>query len=148
MSEEVSVTGWQESYRGMVFTTHCDHLHHLNNRWYAHFFDDGMMAFWSRSGLVETAFEEKFGAAAVLVKTAIEYHHELVAGDQFVIEAAFTRIGNKSITNRGRLLNAVNGAHCASYEGVTVFMNRRTGKSVEVPADVRATIESMLVPAS
>jgi len=140
------MNGWQECYRGLVFPLHCDHLDHANNRWYAHFFDDAIMAFWSQNGLIESTFEKKLGCVAVQVKTEIEFHHELKAGDQFVVHAAFTRTGAKSITCMAKLTNAETGIMCAAYTGICVFLDRETGKSVAIPGQVREIIEKVLVP--
>ena len=117
---------WVESLRGMVFPVHCDHLNHVNNRWYGHFFDDATMAFWSLSGLVESEFATQYGVMAVQVKNVIEFHHELLGGDQFVVRSAFTRIGNKSVTSQARLSHAGTETLCATYSGISVFVDAPT----------------------
>ena len=42
--EKLGNTGWRETLRGMTFPFHCDHMGHVNNSWYGHFFDDASMS--------------------------------------------------------------------------------------------------------
>ena len=139
------MAGWRETLRGMAFPIHCDHMGHVNNRWYAHFFDDASMSLWSTIGLSERALQEKFDTSAVIAHTGIDYLHELVASDQFVVESAFTRLGGKSLTLKSRLYHVDTRVECARQTMVAVFFDIESRQSVRIPDSIRVLIEPELV---
>src|SRR5262245_36959160 len=80
-----------EVYRGVVFPWMCDHIGHMNVRWYAHHFDDAGFHLWSVAGVSQREMRER-GTQVVVAQTTIKYVRELKAGDLIVIRAAFAKI--------------------------------------------------------
>ena len=136
--------GWSETLRGMVFPMHCDHMNHVNNRWYAHFFDDASLSQWSRIGLTEKALRDTHHTSAVIAHTSVDFLHELVASDQFLIRSAFTRLGNKSVTLQQVLEHCDNGNIAAKQTMIAVFFDATGRSSTAIPDSVRAIIEPLL----
>ena len=69
-----------ETYRGMVYPWHCDHMGHMNVMWYVGKFDEATWNLFAAVGIT-TAFlkENRRGMAAV--QQNITYRRELIAGD-------------------------------------------------------------------
>ncbi|MCZ6559308.1 MAG: thioesterase family protein [Gammaproteobacteria bacterium] len=136
--------GWKETHRAVVFPWHCDHLGHLNVRWYGHFFDDAGWHLWSRIGMSHVTFKER-GVVTVVASIKTDFHHESGAGDLLLIESAFTRLGGKSLTMSQRMTNAETGVLCATQEVVEVFFGLETRKAAPMPDDIRAKLETVVI---
>ncbi len=135
---------WMETNRAVVFPAHCDHLGHMNVRWYAHAFDDASFHAWARIGITFEAMEA-VGAATVVAHTATDYLTEVKAGSLIAVESAFVKLGSKSATYHQRLINAEHGTLHAKQEVVEVFFDLKTRKSVAMPDRFRSLIEAALV---
>jgi acyl-CoA thioester hydrolase len=135
---------WMETHRAVVFPWNCDHMGHLNVRWYAHFFDDAGFHLWSRIG-VSHATLAKRGLATVIAKNTTEFLHELRAGELVAVESAFTRLGGKSLDAMHRMRNAETGALCATQHAVQVFFDPEARSPCPIPDDLRAALEGVLV---
>jgi acyl-CoA thioester hydrolase len=139
------VAGWIETTSTVVFPTHCDHLGHMNVRWYAHVFDDASFHIWARLGMTWEAMTAA-GAVTVVARTATDFLHEARAGEFLIAESAFTKIGTKSVTYLQRLRNAERDVVHATQEVVEVFFDLETRGSASIPPPFRKIIEGNLVP--
>lgn len=135
---------WMETYRAVVFPWHCDHLGHLNVRWYGHFFDDAGWHLWSQIGMSHVTFKAR-GVVTVVANITTDFHHESGAGDLLLVRSAFTRIGGKSITMSQRMTNAETGVLCATQDVVEVFFDMETRKAAAMPDDIRERLEAVVV---
>ena len=129
----------------MVHAWNCDHLGHMNVRWYAHFFDDAGWHLWTKIGLSHATLMQQ-GIVTVIGRTATDFVHEATAGELVVIESAFTRLGTKSLTHMQRMTNAESGVLVATQETVEVFFDMATRKAVPMPDELRRKLEALLVP--
>jgi acyl-CoA thioester hydrolase len=136
---------WMETHRAVVFPWHCDHLGHMNVRWYAHFFDDAGFHLWSKIGLSHATLKKQ-GVVTVIAKTTTDFKHEVGAGELLVVESAFTHIGGKSLTIFQRMLNAESGVLCATQESIEVFFDIEARRSTAMPDDIRALLEPVTGP--
>ena len=71
-----------ELYRSVVFPWHCDHIGHMNVRWYSHHFDDAGFHLWTVAGISQKEMHDS-GVSLVVGQTKINYIHELTAGDLY-----------------------------------------------------------------
>src|SRR5688572_11470470 len=94
-----------EVYRGVVFPWMCDHIGHMNVRWYAHHFDDAGFHLWSMAGVSQREMRER-GTQVVVAQTTIKYIRELNAGDLILIRAGFVKVGEKSVVHIAKMYNA------------------------------------------
>lgn len=140
------MSDWMEAHRGVVFPWLCDHIGHMNVRWYAHCFDDAGFHLWLRIGLSHATLRNR-GIATVIARTETDFKHELNAGELLVVESAFTRLGTKSLVCSHRLKNAETGVLCATQSAVEVFFDLKTRAAIPIPPDLRAKLEAVLVPA-
>ncbi len=135
---------WMETHRTVVFPAQCDHLGHMNVRYYAHAFDDSSFHAWARIGITFEAMHAE-GAVTVVAHTETDFIREVTAGSLIKVESAFVKLGTKSATYRQRLIDAENGELYANQQVVEVFFNLKTRKSVAMPAAFREKIEAALV---
>tara|TARA_B100001123_G_C15060221_1_gene927251 strand:+ start:29 stop:490 length:462 start_codon:yes stop_codon:yes gene_type:complete len=143
--EELLDMGWRETLRGMIFPFHCDHMGHVNNRWYGHFFDDASMSLWSAVGISEVGLRAKFDTSAVIARNEFDYRHELLNGQQFVVVSAFRRLGSKSVTFESRLYHDFTGTLCVTNISVAVFFDFTSRQSSPMPSSIRDLLESVVV---
>lgn len=137
------MSGWCETHRAVVFPWHCDHIGHMNVRWYGHFFDDAGFHLWAIKALPQSALHAR-GQGLVVAGNRIDFVHEMVAGDLAVVRSAFVRLGGRSVTSASRMYRAETGRLCATLESVEVFFDPETRKSAPMPGDVRAMLEAAL----
>ncbi|MDX1485822.1 MAG: thioesterase family protein [Alphaproteobacteria bacterium] len=135
---------WMETNRAVVFPAQCDHLGHMNVRYYAHIFDDASFHCWANIGI---NFEDMHaqGAVTVVAHTATDFIREVVAGSLVRVESAFVKLGTKSATYHQRLINAETGVLHARQRQVEAFINFESRKSVAIPDAFRDKITAALV---
>ena len=135
---------WMETNRTVVFPNQCDHLGHMNVRFYAHAFDDASFHAWARIGITFEAMHAE-GAVTVVAHTGTDFIHEVTAGSLIKVETAFIELGTNSTTYHQRLVNAENGELHANQKVVEVFFDLKTRQSVAMPAGFREKIEAALL---
>jgi len=133
-----------ELHRSVVFPKHCDHLGHMNVRYYAGHFDDGGFHLWNKIGIDQNQLRQS-NLALVVAKIEINYIHEMVAGDLIVIDGAYSKIGNKSLRHHQRMFNAETKILCATQDTVEVFFNLASRKAAEMPNSIRQILERHIV---
>ena len=125
-----------EVYRGVVFPWQCDHIGHMNVRWYSHHFDDAGFHIWSVLGVSQKEMRE-LGVQVVVAQTTIKFIREMKAGDLILIKAGLTKVGNKSIVHFAKMLNVDTGTLHATEETVEVFFDPATRSSAPMPESFR-----------
>ena len=133
-----------ELHRGVVFPTHCDHLGHMNVRYYAHHFDDAGFHLWNKIGINQKQLRDA-GLCLVVAKIEINYIHEMVPGDLLVIDGVFSHSGKKSIRHHQRMFNAETKALCATQDTVEVFFNLESRKATPMPENIRQILAPHIV---
>ena len=135
---------WFETHRAVVHQWQCDHLDHLNVRYYAHFFDDAGFHFWT--GLPGAqAIMKQHNIGVVVTRTTNDFLHEARAGELVVIKSALTRLGTKSLTYTQRLTNAETDELLATQDAVEVIFDPTQRKPTEMPKELREVLEGVLV---
>lgn len=135
---------WFETYRAVVFPWHCDHIGHMNVRWYAHHFDDAGFHLWTMAGLSQSEMKER-GVGLVVAQIKIDYIQEMKAGELLVVRNAFIHVGTKSLRHLGRMYNADTEELCATQETIEVFFDPVKRTSAPMPDDIRAKLTELLV---
>ena len=135
---------WMETHRTVVFPAQCDHLGHMNVRYYAHAFDDASFHAWARIGITFEAMHAA-GAVTVVAHTETDFLREVTAGSLIKVESTFVKLGTKSTTYRQRLVDAENGELYANQRVVEVFFDLKRRKSVAMPAAFMEKIEAALI---
>ena len=136
-------SNWVETHTGVCFPWHCDQFHHMNVRWYAHFFDDGMFHLWPKLKVNWKAMEER-GLHTVTASTTTYFQKEVQAGGLFKIEGGVIECGNKSVTFSQRMINVETSEIHASQSVTEVFFNPDTRRAAPIPADLKEIIQNNL----
>ena len=137
------VSNWLETHTGVCFPWHCDQFKHMNVRWYAHAFDDGMFHLWPKLGVSWHAMEEK-GVHTVTASTTTYFQKELQVGNLFKIEGGVVHCGNKSVTFSQRMVNVETLETHASQTVTEVFFDPKTRKAAPIPEVLKEVIQSKL----
>jgi acyl-CoA thioester hydrolase len=138
---------WFDLYSSIVMPAQCDSYGHLNVRQYAAFFDDAGWHIPRMAGLSLDEIRAR-GLGTVMATLTIEFHHEIHAGQLFLIRGAVTRVGTKSFTHELRLYEADSMTHCATQKSIEVCFDTKARKGVPLPADVRAKLAAIAIPAA
>ena len=135
---------WIDTARMVVFPAHCDHLGHMNVRWYAHVFDDGSFQIWPLVGITNELMRE-LGVVTVVARTSTDFIREVRAGDMLKVETGFVRCGTKSAVHHQRLVNVETGVIHGRQEVTEVCFDLKTRTSVAMPDAFRRLIEAAVV---
>lgn len=136
--------GWFETHRAVVHQWQCDHLGHLNVRYYAHFFDDAGFHFWTGIPRAKEIMAAH-GLTVVVARTTNDFVHEARAGELVVIRSALTGLGGKSLTYTQRLTSAGTGDLLASQDAVEVIFDPAARRAADMPAELREVLQRVLV---
>jgi acyl-CoA thioester hydrolase len=135
---------WIESFRGVVYPWHCDHLGHMNVKNYTGMFDQAAFHYQHALGFDFKDMADT-GETTVDAQHTLRFVQEQLAGSLIVIEGALTRIGTKSITCSYRMRNVETGDLAATSDIVSVYFNLKTRSSMEIPAALRTRLQPFLV---
>jgi len=145
MLEATKMSQSKEILRGVVHPWYCDAFGHMNVRWYSHFFDDAAFHLWPLFWGSHQKMEQEFGVHTVTASATVNFGKELVAGDLIIVEGMITRVGGKSCTFTLRMLHVDTGEVHATYDTTEVFFDPKTRRSTEMPDEIRAVLEPLVV---
>lgn len=145
MQKEFPMAQFVETYRGVVYPWHCDQLGHMNVQHYVGMFDQATFHIFARAGYTWPAEDAEPRLAFPDVRHEIDYRAEQPVGSLIVIESAFVRVGNKSLTMLHRMKNVETGVLAATSRITCVCFDLRTRKSAEMPPELRAGLEAHVV---
>ena len=132
-----------ETYRGVVYPWHCDHMGHMNVMWYVGKFDEATWNLFAAMG-VTAAFlrENKRGMAAV--QQNISYKRELVAGDTLTVHSAFVEVRDKVARFVHEMRHGETGELAAICMLTGVHIDAEARKSCPFPPDILARGKSLV----
>ena len=135
---------WTETHRAVVHQWQCDHLGHLNVRYYAHFFDDAGFHFWTGIPRAQDIMKDH-GIGVVVARTTNDFVREARAGELVVVKSGLTKLGTKSLTYTQRMINAETGDLLATQEAVEVIFDPKARKAAPMPGALREVLEGVLI---
>ena len=138
------MSGYIETYRGMVYPWHCDHQGHMTTMHYVGMFDAAFWQLMSAQGFTRAYMAERNTGFAD-VRDTIEYRAEQLAGSPIVIESGIVKVGNTSVTSFNRMRNPETGQLAATSEKVSVYFDLEAHRKTPLPDDLRAGMEARLV---
>jgi acyl-CoA thioester hydrolase len=117
-----------ETFRGVVYPWECDHMGHMNVRFYQARFDEATWQLFGMLGLTpEYLRREGRGMAAVEQHT--RYLKEALPGDLIGMRSRVLEITGKSIRFTHLLLNSVSGEALAETTFTGVHLDTTTRRS-------------------
>ena len=141
------VKNWIEVYRSIVLPSHCDHLGHMNVRYYAQHFDDGGFQMWDLIGIKQKDLK-KGNMGTVVANISIDFINEIKAGQLILIKGGWTNIGRKSATHEQRLFETDSNTLCAKQTTVEVYFDMKKRKPAVFPEDIKNKVKSNLLPST
>jgi acyl-CoA thioester hydrolase len=110
-----------------------DALGHVNNIAFASYAETGRVDFLKRLGHSVTSL--------ILANVAIDYRRQIAFGESLHIDTWVEALGKSSIT-LGQTIWA-NDERAADVKSVAVHFDYKTGKPIELTAEIRAVLEPM-----
>lgn len=132
-----------ETYRGVVYPIHLDHMGHMNVQWYTARFDEATWHLFSRIGITNGYVRES-GMGMAAVHQSIDYRQEAVAGDLLVITSAVDSIKEKAIHFHHRMHNAETGEKLADSRLIGVHFDRKNRRACPFPPAVVAASKALV----
>ncbi len=124
-----------ETYRGVVYPWHCDHMGHMNVMWYTGKFDEATWALFAAVGITPGAMRDG-GRGMVAVEQHVTYRRELLAGDVVAVRSWFLEVREKVLRFRHEMRDAVTGEVSAECEFTGVHLDTATRRSRPLPPEV------------
>jgi acyl-CoA thioester hydrolase len=134
-----------ETYRGIVYPWHCDHVGHMNVMWYVGKFDEATWFFFNRIGLTRTLLAEQ-GRGMAAVEQRIAYQRELRAGDALAVDTTLLEVRDKVLRFAHRMRVADSGETAAVMMQTTVYLDIHARRSAPLPAEVRERARGLVMP--
>ena len=123
-----------------VLWGHMDAMGHVNNTLYFRYFESARVEYMARIGLFARV-DGGQDILPILASTKCDYKVPLTYPDEIVVEARTVRVGRTSFTHEYRIWSTAQKCVSAVGEGTVVCVDKRTGKPVAVPDEMRGAIE-------
>jgi len=130
------------TYRGTIYPWHCDHMGHMNVKWYVEKFDEATWHLLASAGLTGKRMREE-GIGMVAVDQRIEYKRELLAGDLITIRSWFQEVREKALLLVHEMAIEETQEVAAHTFLTGVCVDTKTRKARPLPPDVRGRIVSV-----
>ena len=131
------------TYRGTVYTWHCDHVGHMNVMWYVGKFDEATWQFFNALGLSPSRLRSASRGMAA-VDQQISYIEELRAGDVVTIRTTLIEFKEKSLRFMHEMFNDETNVLVARTTLKGVYLGTVARKSCAFPDSIATKAVSML----
>jgi acyl-CoA thioester hydrolase len=136
-----------ETYRGVVYPWHCDHMGHMNVMWYTGKFDEATWALFASVGITASYMRER-GRGMVAVDQRVTYKRELLAGDLVYVRSWFLDSRAKVLRFRHEMVNVETGDVAADCEFTGVHLDTAARRSCPLPDEVLERARARTGPVS
>ena len=133
------------TYRGAVYTWHCDHLGHMNNMWYAGKFDEASWVLLGQIGLGGGYVRESHCSLAV-VEQITTFKRELLAGDTIEIHSRVVEVRERVVRIAHEMRNAETRELCATLAITAVHMDLAQRRATPLPDIQRRMAQDHVAP--
>jgi len=131
------------TYRGMVVPDYCDHAGFMTARHYMGRVSDAIPNLIAQTSGTDRSKSPIGGAALEYRFVYREPAHE---GDVIILKSGLKSVGEKTYVWCHWLFDAESGDCIATAEAVAVAMDLAQRKAIEIPAAMRAGLESLVIP--
>jgi len=125
-----------QTYSGVVYPWHCDHVGHMNVMHYMGKFDEATWFFFNRVGLTREFLNAHHRGMAA-VEQRIAYQRELRPGDALMIRTTVTEVRAKVLQFVHRMVVPETDATAALMLQTTVHLDLASRKAVALPDAIR-----------
>jgi len=138
--------GFELTVEAMVESEFLDAMGHMNVKWYAHLFDQGVWTYFARHGL-DAAYFRREGRGMFALEQTARYVSELRAGEAVQVHSALAELGDKTLRLEQRMLGGDGLRLAATVEVVAAHIDIGTRRTTPFPADLATRLRTQLVPA-
>jgi len=132
-----------ETYRGVVYPWHCDHMGHMNVMWYTGKFDEATWSLFSHAGITATYLRDgERGMAAV--QQNITYKREVGAGTVLFIRSAILEVRDRVMRFTHEMVDSETHEVVATSELTAVHFDRKARKACPLPAEMVERVRGLL----
>ncbi len=132
-----------QTYQGVVYPWHCDHMGHMNVMHYVGKFDEATWVFFASIGLGGKKMRDN-KKGMVAVEQTIKYKRELMPGDIITIHTELIEHTDKSIKFRHEMRNNETGDIAATTVLTGLYFDRLARKAISLPDEVKNHLQSLL----
>jgi acyl-CoA thioester hydrolase len=115
---------------------------HVNNVVYYSYFDTAVNAYLVENGLLDI---EKSEIVGLVAETGCSFFASVAFPDQLDVGIAVSRLGRSSVTYAIGIFRAGEDAAAAQGRFVHVYVERASGRPVEIPANIRDGLSRLSV---
>lgn len=132
-----------QTYRGVVYPWHCDHMGHMNVMWYVGKFDEATWNLFSAMGITAAYLREQHRGMAA-VQQNITYRRELHAGDTVSVHSTFLEVRDKVARFVHEMRNGETGELAALCMLTGVHIDAEARRSCPFPQEILARGRSLV----
>jgi len=132
-----------QTYQGVVYPWHCDHMGHMNVMHYVGKFDEATWSLFSDMGLTGRRMRDE-AKGMVAVEQNIQYKGELMPGDVVAVQSEIVKLTDKSVTFRHEMRNVETNAVAAITTLTGLYFDQVARKAISLPADIKAKLQDMI----
>jgi len=132
-----------QTYQGVAYPWHCDHMGHMNVMFYVGKFDEASWHLLTSIGLGPAALKAA-GRGMVALEQHITYRREVLAGDVLTVRSTLLDLRPKVLTLRHEMRDAATGEVVALMDLTTAHIDTVLRRATPFPDTVRETIRSQL----
>ncbi len=121
-----------KTYQGTIYPWDCDHMNHMNVKFYVEKFDQATWNFFSILGMTATYLRES-KRGMVALEQNIKYFKEVYAGDNIYIESQLIEIKGKIIRFKHLMKNLESSEIVSETELTGLHIDTEKRKGIIVP---------------
>lgn len=141
--EEAEAMNLITTFRGAVLREHCDSQGYMQMRHYMGRVSDGIPNLIAQTSGHDRSSGRTGGAA---LEYRFVYRRPAREGDLLVLKSGLKSVSSKTYVWCHWLFDAETGDAIATAEAVAVAMDLEARKAIEIPAEMRTRLESLVVP--
>ncbi len=131
-----------KTYQGTIYPWNCDHMEHMNVKFYVEKFDEAIWNLFSYLGLTAKYLREN-SKGMVALEQNIKYHEEVLAGDNIFIESEVIEIKGKIIRIKHHMYNFESNIKVAETEIIGLHIDTNNRKGFPIPDFVNLNLKKL-----
>ena len=121
-----------KTYQGTVYPWNCDHMNHMNVRFYVDKFDQ---ATWNLLSFLDfsSKYLKESKTGMVVLEQKIKYLKEVLAGDNVIVKSEITEIKDKIIYFKQNMINFESNELVSTNEVIGLHIDSIKRKGILIP---------------
>lgn len=131
-----------QTYQGVVYPWHCDHMGHMNVMYYVGKFDEATWSLFLSVGLYGKKMSDE-NKGMVAVEQNIQYKGELLAGDVITVYSEIIGFTDKSIKFCHEMRNAETGNVAATTTLTGLYFDKEKRRAISLSDELREKLQEI-----